>query len=173
MNSCLFTIFDLKLFISSIESKGYIINQGPQKNRGQVSCLSNQINCIDNEFRKALSNHNNYHSMDYRALPKDRFSFRNIHMNLGGVRWYSTTRVNNELRNKKTSSVKKDRQGLFQNNYNIILEMLNNNYNIGSEELQIKLEKLLQQQENLYAENNLSDLKLKFNEASYDMIVKK
>jgi len=51
--------------------------------------------------------------------------------------------------------------------------MLNNNYNLGSKELQIKLEKLLQQQENLFAENNLSDLKLKFNEASYDMIVKK
>lgn len=158
LNSCLFVVNGVKLLKSSIENKGYNIKGGPQSSRGQISSLSNQLNCMDGEFRYALYNHSLYHCSDYRQVAKDIFSFRNIHMNLGNVRWFSTPRVNNAV--KSTSSEKKNRQDLFKKNYNIILELLNNNYNLGSEELQIKIEKLLQQQENLFAENNISDLKL-------------
>jgi hypothetical protein len=47
------------------------------------------------DFRSSLYNHSLYHvkkgTVSHRfALDKSKFSFRNVHMNLGNVRWYST-----------------------------------------------------------------------------------
>lgn len=118
LNSCLFVFINLDNFIKNVEDKGYNINCGAQKLRGQIGCLSSQLNCIDYYFRKALYNHNLQHGNIYRLIPKDRFSFNNIHMNLGNVRWFSTS-VTRFLKTQDTIE-KKDRQHLFQNNYNII-----------------------------------------------------
>lgn len=90
LNSCLFLVLDLNVFKTEIESKGYSINEGPKKWRGQIGALSSQINCLDRDFRKALYQHNLFHSWNYKPISKDRFSFNNIHMNLGNVRWFSS-----------------------------------------------------------------------------------
>ena len=46
---------------------------------------------IDNDFRESLYNHNNYHAdkgtiRDNERLPRERFSYRNIHINIGNIR---------------------------------------------------------------------------------------
>jgi hypothetical protein len=97
INGCLFVVQDLNLFIEGIKNKNYIVNEGPQKWRGQVNSINNFLNCLDMDFRNSLYLHNLYHiqnrNIDKRfELSKSKFSFNNIHMNLGNVRWYSTKR---------------------------------------------------------------------------------
>lgn len=85
----LYIVYNLKLFLSSIKKRGYVINQGPQKLRGQISGLSYKLYCLDLDFRKSLYNHNQYHCLmsGYPNISRDKFSYNNIHMNLGEVRW--------------------------------------------------------------------------------------
>lgn len=58
-------------------------------------------------------------------LPKSKFSFKNIHMNIGYLRYYSTKRY---ISNKVLSN----RQDLFEENYSIISDILEKNFNVGS-----------------------------------------
>lgn len=67
-------------------------------------------------------------------LSRSKFSFINFHMNIGNVRTYSTSSI---LR----QDVLKNRQQLFQNNYNRINEILHDNYYIGSIKVQKEIEK--------------------------------
>ena len=85
----LYIVYNLKLFLSSIEKRGYVINQGSQKLRGQINGLSYKLFCLDIDFRKNLYRHNQYHFLmsGYPNLSLDKFSYNNIHMNLGKVRW--------------------------------------------------------------------------------------
>ena len=80
-----------KPFLTSVEKIGYEINKGPQKWRGQISGLSYRLSCLDIDFRKSF--YNQYHSLmsGYSNIPKNKFSYNNIHMNLGGVRWENIT----------------------------------------------------------------------------------
>lgn len=92
INGCLFVVDNLNLFIAKIRNKGYIINAGPQKWRGQVNSMSNFLTCLDIDFRYSLYKHNQYHvinnGLDAKySLTKSKFSYRNIHQNIGGVRW--------------------------------------------------------------------------------------
>jgi hypothetical protein len=70
------------------------VNQGPQAWRGQSDSLSNTINSIDNDFRKSMNRHNQYH-VNTGNIPRNsligrsKFSYQNIHLNIGNVRWYS------------------------------------------------------------------------------------
>lgn len=95
MNSCLFVVQDLSLLIKCIKDKNYIVNEGPQKWIGQINSISNFLSCLDIDFRNSLYNHNRYHiknkNIDKRfELNRSKFSFKNIHMNIGNVRWYTT-----------------------------------------------------------------------------------
>ncbi len=73
------------------------INQGPQPRRGQSDSLSNTIHAIDSYFRKSMNRHDQYH-VNMHNIPRNfligrsKFSYQNIHLNLGNVRWYSTRR---------------------------------------------------------------------------------
>jgi hypothetical protein len=73
------------------------VNQGPQKWRGQSDSLSHVIDSIDNDFRKSLNRHNQYH-VNNGNIPRNsligrsKFSYQNVHLNIGNVRWYSTRR---------------------------------------------------------------------------------
>jgi hypothetical protein len=68
------------------------VNQGPQKWRGQSDSLSNTINSIDSDFRKSMNCHNQYH-VNMGNIPRksligrSKFSYQNIHLNLGNVRY--------------------------------------------------------------------------------------
>lgn len=68
-------------------------------------------------------------------------------------------------------SAAKNRQSLFQENYRIITDILNDNYNSGSKEIQEKLEIALHHQEKDFAASNSQKYKLKFGENSYKYLV--
>lgn len=95
INSCIFVVGDIDLFIQDLIKLGYNVNEGPQKWRGQVNSINGLLTTMDMDFRNSLYNHNLYHvkkghvHLNYK-LDKSLFSFRNVHMNLGNVRWYST-----------------------------------------------------------------------------------
>ena len=81
----LYIVTDLKSFLSNVEKRGYEINQGPQKWRGQVSALTKKLICFDIDFRSSLYNHSKYHYKLSQGpfIPKNKFTFDNIHTNLG------------------------------------------------------------------------------------------
>ena len=92
INGCLFVVENLNTLIAKIRAKGYIINAGPQKWRGQVNSMNNFLTCLDIDFRYSLYKHNQYHvinnGLDIKySLTKSKFSYRNIHQNIGGVKW--------------------------------------------------------------------------------------
>ena len=95
IDSCLFAVKNLDQFVEGINKLGYNINTGPQKLRGHVNSIQNSLCMLDAEYRKSLYTHHRHHigignvDSSYR-LNKDKFSFKNIHSNLGGVKWYST-----------------------------------------------------------------------------------
>lgn len=73
------------------------VNEGIQKWRGQSDSLSHIIDSIDSDFRKSLNRHNQYH-VNMGNIPRgsriggNKFSYQNVHLNIGNVRWYSTKR---------------------------------------------------------------------------------
>ena len=75
------------------------VNQGPQAWRGQSDSLSNAIQAIDYDFRNSMNRHNQYH-VNVGNIPRNsligrsKFSYQNIHLNIGNVRWYSTKKYN-------------------------------------------------------------------------------
>lgn len=107
INGCLFAVGDLNMFISKLKNKGYVVNAGPQKWRGQVNSMNNFLTCLDIDFRYSLYMHNEYHANKNPNwaynIPKSKFSYRNVHQNLTGVRWYSTDRQKTNLSSSVTS----------------------------------------------------------------------
>ena len=133
INGCVFVVKDLNLFIQNLRAKGLLVNCGPQPQRGQVNSITNFLSCLDQDFRRVLYNHNNYHvrsgNIDRRfLLTRDKFSFKNIHLNIGRVHYYSTsvrsvkretiTSVNIVKQNKEflTSSIFKHLKIFLENN---------------------------------------------------------
>ena len=102
INGCCFVVRDMENFIEPVKNKGYNINAGPQAYRGRVNSINNFLSILDMEYRKSLYNHNNYHTLRVNVyiglkLSKDKFSFNNIHMNIGGVRSSPTFYRNRDL----------------------------------------------------------------------------
>jgi hypothetical protein len=91
LNSCLFIIKDLEAFIGIIKKNNIEIgvNQGPQPRRGCHTTMHNFHSYLDVDFRNCMYKHNTRFSENYSKklfLYKNRFSYQNIHMNLGNVR---------------------------------------------------------------------------------------
>lgn len=107
LNNSLFLVNNIKLLRSNLIDQGFKITEGPKPWRGQVNSMNSLLTILDMEFRNSLFNHNQYHvkcgDVDIKyALPKSKFTFRNIHMNLGNIRWYSTkTKVSKDLLSSK------------------------------------------------------------------------
>lgn len=88
-------VIDLDGLTKAILDRGFNINKGVKKWRGQINSMNALLNCFDIDYRNSLFNHNQFHvrngSVDWKdALNKSKFSYRNIHMNLGNIRWFST-----------------------------------------------------------------------------------
>ena len=95
INASLFVVHDVSRLIKHIKALGFNVNQGPQPWRGQINSISSFLNSFDLDFRNSLYNHNKYHvekgTISLQSqIARSKFSFKNIHMNLGTVRWYST-----------------------------------------------------------------------------------
>jgi hypothetical protein len=92
INSCLFVVNDLNKFLGDIRKKGYNINGGPQRYRAETNSLSSFLSSVDTDFRESLYSHNCYHVdkgtiRESEWLPKEKFSYRNIHMIIKGKKW--------------------------------------------------------------------------------------
>lgn len=94
-NKLLFVVQDKEALLKNISDKGYDINQGPQQWRGQINSINSFLNYVDTDYRKSLYNHSILHyskgnidkSWKDEILTKKHFTFRNIHQNLGNIRW--------------------------------------------------------------------------------------
>jgi len=94
-NKLLFFVQDKEALIKNISDKGYIISQGSKQWRGQINSINSFLNYIDTDYRKSLYNHSKLHyskgnldkSWKDETLTKEHFTFRNIHQNLGNIRW--------------------------------------------------------------------------------------
>lgn len=61
MNSCLFVVEDINLFINEIKYKGYHnINEGPQSLRGELNDIHSFLSSIENEYLDCLYNQYKY-----------------------------------------------------------------------------------------------------------------
>lgn len=89
LNNCVFFVKDLELFKKTIEDS-FVINEGSQKWRGQVNTMNSFLNLWDYDFRENLWDNYTYHlnkgNIEF-PISKNKFSFKNIHMKLGKVRW--------------------------------------------------------------------------------------
>ena len=94
-NKLLFVVQDKEALLKNISDKGYNINQGPQQWRGQINSMNSFLNYLDIDYRKSLYNHSKLHyskgnldnSWKDETLTKKHFTFRNIHQNLGNIKW--------------------------------------------------------------------------------------
>jgi hypothetical protein len=80
-------IFIVKDFNKLLEGlKNLNVNAGSQKYRGQVDSLGYRISVIDLHFRESMYKHVLRLSNNKFNKP-ELFSFNNIHINIGNVRW--------------------------------------------------------------------------------------
>lgn len=105
LNSSVFVVRDINILIENVKKIGYCnINEGPQPWRGQINSISHFLSSIDTDYRINIYNHYKHH-LELQAncrhkstisgytlhqediIPRSNFSFRNIHMNIGNVKW--------------------------------------------------------------------------------------
>lgn len=94
-NKLLFVVQDKEALVKNIRDLGYNVNEGPQAWRGQINSVNSFLNYLDTDYRKSLYNHSILHyskgnldkSWKDETLDKSHFSFRNIHQNLGNIKW--------------------------------------------------------------------------------------
>lgn len=93
LKDCLFVVKDLNGFIDTINKKyNIIITQGSKKWRGSLNSMNSFLGSLDLDFRYNLRKYNNYHI--YKGtiplklkIPSHKFTYKNIHNNLGISRW--------------------------------------------------------------------------------------
>ncbi len=133
INGCLFVVKDLNLFINNLTVNGLSVNCGPQPQRGQVNSITNFLTCLDQDFRRVLYNHNNYHvrlgNIDRKySLTRDKFSFKNIHLNIGRVHYYSTSaKPVKKKRITSKNTVKQNKEFLTNSIFKHLRTFLDNN----------------------------------------------
>jgi len=94
-NRTLFVVQDIDILLKNILDKGYTISQGPKPWRGQINSINSFLNYLDVDYRSSLYNHSMLHyskgnidnSWKDETLTKEHFSFRNIHQNMGNIKW--------------------------------------------------------------------------------------
>lgn len=93
LNDCLFVIKDINNFINTINKEySNVTNQGVKKWRGLFNSMDSFLGSLDLDFRLNLQKYNIYHINKGTIhpkleIPKDKFTYKNIHMNLGISRW--------------------------------------------------------------------------------------
>ena len=101
---CIFVIRDLDNLLTFLRNNRLDVIAGPKNLRDCINSLTSCLSLFDSDFRYALYTHNLYHSSQssfnqdgslgasYKGVKKlgiSKFSFKNIHMNLGNARYYS------------------------------------------------------------------------------------
>lgn len=94
----------------------------PQKLRGSINSIASSLSLLDSDFRYSLYTHNYYHSKSLnrsgsnprfiKKLGESKFSFTNIHLNLGLVR-YSSTKASKDIRTLVSKKSMKEDSVIF------------------------------------------------------------
>ena len=68
------------------------ISEGPQKWRGQINSMQSFLTLLDSDFRNSLLDQALYHKNNgelgfYFELHNKSYFFKNVHMNLGNMKW--------------------------------------------------------------------------------------
>jgi len=157
LNNCLILCNDLEEMLSKFNEGGLSINSGSQSKRGEVNSLNYFLSHFDIDYRNSLFYHYRHHIQKRPTVCKvevsrNKFSFKNVHMNLGITRFYSTSSKPSIL---KSVSAPKDvkRQNLFLENYLLIKNILDNNNDLDYIQVQKKIESLLYNQESKFLES--------------------
>lgn len=90
LHRMIFVTTDLTKFIDTIKSKGYTINGGPQARRAEVNEMEAILTTLDTEFREAFYFNYMYNvslKTVQHVLSHKHFSFKNIHMKLGELKY--------------------------------------------------------------------------------------
>ena len=170
INGCLFIVNDIEKFIVDIRNRGYNINAGPQKQRALVSSINSFLSILDMDYRRSLYYHNKYHTLKgsidigYK-LPSSKFSFNNIHMNIGGVRWYSSRSSRNSADYKKKYST-----GHISTCFTELASLYQTRDH--NEELQLYIEKYLFNSKNVYC-NSINDANINYGQESSKYVMGK
>lgn len=97
----MFVVSDIDSFIGKLKEVEKDVNQGPQRYRGRINSLSNKLVVLNNKFINSIGLHyktynNKYFQDKCKSIPYKVFSFNNLNIKLGNIRWYSV----GENRNK-------------------------------------------------------------------------
>lgn len=157
LKDCLFVLKDKDSLIKVLRSLSfdnnskYDVIKGISKTRDTINTMQGFLYTIDSDFRTNLYK-SHIDLIKTGLLPpqcllsRSKFSMNNIHRNIGNISYYST------YTNKKNENEIKyyNRQELFQENYNNIKEILNNNPFRDSRINQEEIELFLHNQENQF-----------------------
>jgi len=96
LSNCLIVCSDLDGLLSKFKESNLSINAGPQAKRGEVNSLNYFLSHFDIDYRNSLYYHYRHHKQNRPnisnvVISRKQFSFKNIHMNLGITRFYSTS----------------------------------------------------------------------------------
>jgi len=88
LNKFIFVVSDLENLKDEIKNLGHnSINAGPNKYRGSINSMNHILINIDRDFRNSMYRHNLKFNEIKERITKDKFSFANIHINMGNIRW--------------------------------------------------------------------------------------
>lgn len=147
LSRCVFVVKDLEDLKEKIadQFKGVNVNEGVQKWRGFVDSLSNTVSVFDQDFRNSIKRHNEYfintgQIHKSKVIGRNRFSYNNIHINLGNARWYSTY-VNKLSKENKEYHYRNDVEKELLNTrmaISILSILEKNNKNISDKQLELE-----------------------------------
>src|SRR6202035_3835705 len=115
LNYCVFLVEDVNVLVKNLKDRGVVINMGPQSTRGYVNSMDVMLSYFDISFREYLCSNfkDEYNIYGDSPILRKKFSYKNVHMNLGKVRYYSTSSKPKNYDDYYISN----RNRLFQENY--------------------------------------------------------
>ena len=172
MDNCLIICSDLQQLLVELKKKNVSIDQGPKGVRGFISRMDSHLCTLDTDIRNTMFYHHRHHYYKqtfikvFDLIPRHKFSFKNIHMGMGNVRWFSSRPVKYYRKTIKTTF---SRQNLFLDNYRIIKALLQDK-SFGLRDMQFKIEDFLQNQESKFSDTKNTGYTLFYTDKNFEFL---
>jgi hypothetical protein len=172
LKDCVFVVRDIDNLLQSLVDKKYKVSQEKKVTENGLTSSSSFLSHLDSDYRHNLYKHH-LNKVQHNIIPsvnklsRSKFSFFNVHQKIGNTRLFTTSCKKFILEDK----VIKNRQKLFEKNYDLIRDILEANYNMGGEEVQEKIEWVLHKQEDNFSNGNIIKSKLNFNDETCSYIL--
>ena len=162
---------NVKSLLNDIRDRGYEISAGPRAQRGRVNSINQFLSILDQDYRNSLYLHNSLHAgngniLSRHKLDRKKFTFNNIHMNLGSVKYYSTKSTYIE---KETIPSNKD---FLSACFTELVSLFQTKYH--DEKLQLEIEEYLFDCKNAFYNSIIEDRKpTNYSQKSSEFIIEK